>query len=306
MRGTRLLSSIYSQPWAIVPEIGAQMLGVVHRWSMDHRLTQDEIQIAINGSGHAPQAAAPASGQQTSSGGVAVIKILGVISARSELVADSSLGGGLSAESISKRFQAAMNDPEVSSIVLDIESPGGAVFGIPELAAEIMAARDKKHIFAIANSMAASAAFWIGASASTFAATPSAQVGSVGVYSAHEDLSKALETAGVKVSMVSYGDYKTERNPFEPLSDAARGHMQSLVDQYGSMFDKAVADGRGVSPAVVRETYGKGRTFGSKEAKALGMIDRISTLDEIVAEAKMKKRSPYPKRAAASARLSLI
>lgn len=304
MRGARLLPFIYSQVWAIDPEIGSQMLGVVHRWAMDHRLSDDEIRIAIAESGHAPQAAVPGSGQQ-SSGGVAVIKILGVISARSEMVADSSLGGGMSAETISKRFQSAMSDPEVSSIVFDIESPGGAVFGIPELAVEIMKARETKHVYAIANSMAASAAYWIGSAAGTFVATPSAQVGSIGVYSAHEDLSKAMETAGVKVSMVSYGEYKTERNPFEPLNDTARAHMQSLVDAYGKQFEKAVADGRGVASGVVRESFGQGRTFGAQEAKSRGMIDKIATLDEVIAEAKMKKRAPYPKRAAASARLAI-
>jgi len=113
--------------------------------------------------------------------------------------------------------------------------------------------------------------------------TPSGEVGSIGVVAAHMDISKMAESAGLKVTLVSAGKYKTEGNQFEPLSDEARAALQVRVDDYYAMFVKAVARNRGVSPADVRNGFGEGRVVGAKQAVALGMADRVATLDETLA-----------------------
>ena len=91
------------------------------------------------------------------------------------------------------------------------------------------------------------------------------------------------EKAGVKVTMISAGKFKTEGNEFEPLSDEARAAIQKRVDGYYSSFTGAVAKGRGVTPSAVRGGFGEGRVVGANEAVSLGMADRIGTLESTLA-----------------------
>jgi signal peptide peptidase SppA len=130
--------------------------------------------------------------------------------------------------------------------------------------------------------MMASAAYWLASQADEIVSIPSGNVGSIGVFSAHQDLSAALEKEGIKVTLIKAGKFKVEGNPFEPLSDEARAQIQTRVDDAYSQFTKDVARGRGVKPSDVRGGYGEGRALPAKEAKAVGLIDRIATMDEVL------------------------
>jgi len=165
-------------------------------------------------------------------------------------------------------------------VVLDVDSPGGAVNGVEELADEMLRARGQKPVVAVANTLAASAAYWIATAADEVVVTPSGEVGSIGVFAVHEDFSAALEAAGIRVSLVSAGKYKMEGNPYEPLGDEGRAALQERVDDYYGMFVGAVARGRGVAAKDVREGFGQGRLVGARQAVELGMADRVATLDE--------------------------
>jgi signal peptide peptidase SppA len=212
-----------------------------------------------------------------------VLPIYGVIGQRMNMLGDIS--GGTSTESIGAQFDAAMRDDAVSAIVLDIDSPGGTVAGIPELAAKIHAARGQgKQVIAVANSMAASAAYWIASAADSIVVTPSGEVGSIGVFRVHTDLTKALDEAGVKKTVIRAGKYKAEGLPFEPLGDEARAAMQSDVDEYYGQFIDAVAQHRGRSAAQVKAGYGEGRTLSAKRALSAGMVDQIATLDDVLSQ----------------------
>jgi hypothetical protein len=105
----------------------------------------------------------------------------------------TEMSGGTSVDGFLEQLNAALDDDQVGHIVLDIDSPGGAVDRIPEAAAQIRAGRAKKPITAIANTTAASAAYWLAAQASELVVTPSGQVGSIGVYAAHDDISGMQE-----------------------------------------------------------------------------------------------------------------
>src|SRR5215467_6271108 len=129
-------------------------------------------------------------------------------------------------DGIRARLEAAAANPDVSAIVLDVDSPGGTVAGTPETAAAVRRAAEVKPVVAVANSLAASAAYWIASQASSLVVGPSADVGSIGVISAHIDRSKMLEDMGLRVTVVSAGRYKAEGNPFAPLSDEAKANMQ--------------------------------------------------------------------------------
>ena len=163
-----------------------------------------------------------------------------------------------------------------------MNSPGGQVGGIEELSKKIFDARGTKPIVAVANHLMASAAYWIGTAADEIVVTPSGEVGSIGVFAAHQDISAQLEKEGIKVSLIKAGKYKAEANPYEPLSEEARAAIQENVsDIYGSFVD-AVARNRGVKSAAVRTGFGEGRVVSAKQAIELGMADRIGTLDEVI------------------------
>jgi signal peptide peptidase SppA len=212
---------------------------------------------------------------------VAIIPIRGMIRQRGGGLF-GFLFGGASTEGIGAAFRQALADDTVGAIVLDVDSPGGTTFGVPELAAEILAGRERKPVVAVASGYMASAAYWIASAAGEIVAAPSAMVGSIGVYYMHVDWSKELEAAGIKVTLIHAGKYKVEDSPHAPLADDARARLQAQVDEMYTMFVDAVAAGRKTTPKAVREGYGEGAVLTAKEAKAAGLVDRIATLQQTI------------------------
>jgi len=220
----------------------------------------------------------------TVEGNVGVLPLTGIITQRSGNGLMEMLFGGVKVDAFSAAFKQMVDTPSVGAIVLDIDSPGGSVFGVNELATQIREARGSKPIIGVANSMAASAAYLIGSAVDTLAVTPGGQVGSIGVYSTHQDFSEADAQFGVKTTLISAGKFKTEANPYEPLTDSAREHMQEQVDAYYEQFVGAVAKGRGKSAATVRGKFGQGRMLMAADALEVGMVDRVASLDQVLAE----------------------
>lgn len=202
--------------------------------------------------------------------------------------------GGTSIESISKMIHAVEADDSISTVLLDIDSPGGVVSGMPELIGELRRLRESKHVVALANSLAASAAYWIASQADEIVATPEALVGSIGVFAVHEDWSKAHEMRGVNVTYISAGKYKTSGNFDAPLDEAARSNMQAIVDDAYRLFTNDVAIGRGVSVETVRDGYGEGRVLTARAAREAGMIDRIAGFSETVSRLNGRRADAPP------------
>jgi signal peptide peptidase SppA len=217
-------------------------------------------------------------------GNVATIPLKGVLMPQVSLLA-MLFGMGSGLNTFRSDLRQASGNPDISHIVLDIDSPGGLVDHIPETAAEIRQAASKKPVTAVANTLAASAAYWLGSQASEFVVTPSGETGSIGVYSVHKDLSQMHEAAGVKHTIISAGKRKTEGNPYQPLSSDAAEGIQEAVNDYYQMFTRDVARGRGASTSDVRDGFGEGRTLTAKRAVSAGLVDRIDTLQGAVARA---------------------
>lgn len=215
---------------------------------------------------------------------IAVIPVTGVLEARTTLMGE--LFGMSSYERIGHIFDAMMSDETVSGVILDVASPGGMVYGAPELSDKIFQARGRKPIIAVANPMAASGAYWIAAAADRVVSTPSADVGSVGVIAEHVDMSQANDREGAKVTVIrsQKAPFKAETNSAEPLTDEARQNLQARADAIHARFVADLARFRGVSVEHVNEHFGRGRLVDSKAAMSAGMIDRIGTLPEIAAK----------------------
>lgn len=277
LKYARILQAVYQTPWAIQPSRLTDILDVLEYHAEGGTLSREEIELYI---GVSEKRAAART--QVQGGGIAVLSIRGIISHRIEAVNDMSGPGGTSVERFRQRFRDAMASADVSGVVIDIDSPGGSVEGVPELASEIREARGKKPTIAVANTLAASAAYWLGTAFDELSVTPSGEVGSVGVYAAHDDRSVQMEQRGVKRTLIAAGKYKTEGNPFEPLTEEARAFVQKRVDEVHDQFVAAVAANRGVSQKAVRENYGEGRAFGADESVARGMADRVETLEQAI------------------------
>lgn len=273
----RIRSYVLETPWAILPGTLATILDALTFRAQGGRLTAEEIRERI-GAVSRPTA--------SQSGSIAVLPLFGVVCHRIGSMDDAS--GGTSVERFAGQFRAAMAEPSIGAIIIDIDSPGGAVSGVDELAAEIYQARGRKPIVAVANSMAASAAYWIGSAAGELSVIPTGEVGSIGVLAAHQSVAGQQERQGVKTTLVTAGRHKAEGNPFEPLTDEARAEIQARVDDYYAMFVRAVARNRGVPAETVRTGYGEGRVVGARKALDLGMVDYVETMDQtIVRVAKM-------------------
>lgn len=290
-----ILAEFYSTPWVLDPDTYAQMQLILERWASGVRLPQAEIQAAI---GDAPQAAADRRAQagQAGQGAVAVVPVYGVITHRAR---DLSVSTPMtSTELLTQQLRSAAHNPDISAIVLDVDSPGGSVFGVQEVGDTIQALRGTKPIIAVANAKAASGAYWIASQADELVITPSGAVGSIGALMVHRDQSAKNERDGVKTTYVHAGKYKVEGNPDNPLDAEGQTHLQGMVDHYYSTFVRAVAKGRGVSVDTVRgESFGQGRMVLAKDAVAAGMANRIGTLDQVIADLANPKRRPMGQQA---------
>jgi capsid assembly protease len=228
----------------------------------------------------APLAAAPTRSSGARAGSIAVIQVFGAIVQRASQIGMCESGVG--ADDIGRALNAAMADETIGQILLEFDTPGGSVFGVGELADQIRSQRAIKPIIGLSNSLAASAGYWLLSQCSEAYCTPGGMVGSIGVYTAHQDISKALDEAGVKVTLISAGKFKTEGSPFMPLEDDARANVQGSVDDYYSIFTAGVAKGRGVPVAQVRDGMGQGRVLGADQALAQNMIDGVATFADVV------------------------
>lgn len=298
MKHALLISEFLSTPWALMPERLAAFTGVVARWSTGRTVDADTM-ARVRADADIVAARRGAATKATG-GAIAVLPMYGVVTQRGNMADDISGPGSMSTQLFAQSLRSALADDSVDAVLIDVDSPGGSVYGVQELADEIYQARGQKPVVAVANSLAASAAYWLGSAASEFYVTPGGEVGSIGVWSAHEDWSKALAEAGVTTTLISAGKYKTEGSPYEPLSADAQSFMQSRVDDYYGAFTKAVARNRGVPITSVRDGMGQGRVLGAQAAKDAGMVDDIATFDDVIRRISKNLRQSAKAKAAES------
>jgi len=278
MNANILIHEALDTPFALMPTYLSVVGAILSRWRDGHDADRDDFANLQARSG-----SRSASRSGPNAAGIQVIPMHGVLSQRGDIL-DAILGGGsVSTQAVSQALRAALADDSVAGVILDIDSPGGSVYHIGELSDEVYRARSVKPIFAIADALAGSAAYWIGASATQFYSTPSGEVGSIGVFALHSDLSAAFEREGIKTTLIAAGKYKTEGNAFEPLGAEARNAVQGRIDEYYGAFTRAVARGRNTTVDAVRNGMGQGRIVGAPKAAAQNMIDGVATFDQTVA-----------------------
>lgn len=288
----RIARAVFETPWFIREREGRIVAEIVLERVAGDRLSEEDIHARVSA---AQAAQGPRRGPRVA-GAVAVIPIYGVIMPRVTLMTEMS--GGSTVAGIREAFREVLADEAVGSILFDVDSPGGAVDGIEELATEIREARGRKPMVAIANTLMASAAYYVACQADEVVASPSSLTGSIGVFLEHVEFSRADEAEGVTATVIRRPAGKHEVNAVEPLSDDARSHLQEMIDDYYGQFVGAVAKGRGVTPAVVRAGYGEGRVLTARRALEAGLVDRVETYDEALRRLATGK-GPAPRATAA-------
>jgi len=221
--------------------------------------------------------------------GVAVIFASGALVHREQFnMADSTYFVGYNR--LAEQLEAAVADPEVHAVLQIYDSPGGQVSGAFEYGDRIAALRGKKPMWAIADDLAASAAYLAGSAFEQFAVSATGYVGSVGVVMRHVDLSRALANEGIKVTHIFAGAHKVDGNPYEPLPKDVQASLQADVEGLYESFVQAVARNRGMAAEAVRAT--QARTYRGEAGVEAGLADRVATTDQLISElAAMRPRS---------------
>jgi capsid assembly protease len=275
-----LATRLFNVPLAITPDkceiimaALAERLGVTHLVRSNGQVLafdqQDEGEAAGRDSSR------PDRGYDLVSG-VAVIPITGTLVQRTGTLRPYS--GMTGYDGVRLAFLAALADSEVDAIVLDIDSPGGEVAGCFDLADTVYKARGRKPIWAVLDECAFSAAYAIASAADYITVPRTGGTGSVGVIFMHCDMSKALDKAGLTVTLITCGDRKADGADVAPLSKEAFARFQADVDSVGGIFVNTVARNRGMSSAAVRGT--QATTFLGARGVEIGFADALMAPDE--------------------------
>ncbi|MDQ7011337.1 MAG: S49 family peptidase, partial [Mariprofundaceae bacterium] len=205
--------------------------------------------------------------------GIAVIEIAGTLVHRGAWIGQSS--GLTSYEGITAQIDAAIADPQVRAIALEIDSFGGEVAGAFDLADRIRAAREVKPVHAFVAEHALSAGYALASQADHITLPRTGVVGSIGVVTLHTEMSGMLEQKGVTVTLVHAGACKTDANPYEPLPDSVQARMQSELEGLRTLFAQTVAAGRGNRLDVHAALDTEAAILRGNEAVAAGLADAV-------------------------------
>lgn len=266
---THVAGMIFGTPLLVEP----RKLEVI-LWALGPRLGLDEAFRARLVPGAEDPAAAPKERRPLSvDGGIACVQVMGTLSHR---VSDMEAASGLSSyETIADELAAAVADPRVEGILLEVDSFGGGAAGCFDLAEKIRAAREVKPVVGVANQFAMSAGYALLSQCTEVVVPQGGEVGSIGVVTTHMDVTKAAEDAGVKVTHVYAGAHKVDFSPYVSLSDEARARLAADVTSLYGAFVQAVAAGRGPRMSAEKARATEARTFMGAAAVEAGLADRV-------------------------------
>lgn len=213
-------------------------------------------------------------------GGVAVIEIHGSLVHRHDLF--SAFSGMTSYETIGVELEKAVEDPQVRAILLEVDSPGGEVNGVFDLADKIRMASEEKPVWAIAADFAASAAYLLGSAADRLFVSQTGVTGSIGVIALRWDETGALEAEGLSVTEIFAGARKTDGSPLHQITDDELRALQGRVNTIYDLFTAKVADYRELEEEAVRET--EAAVFIGQAGVDVGLADGIATTELLLAQ----------------------
>lgn len=283
---------ILTSPWAMQPEKYEEVVGIYRTHLRGEKIDLKAIEAAIG------RPLANESKPYEVVDGVAILDVSGVLAKGMSMF--MRVCGGTSTAYLQRDLQMALDDPTVKAIILNVDSPGGAVDGTQELAQAVFSARERKPIVSLADGTMASAAYWIGSAASeVFIVSDTTAVGSIGIITTHVDRSQAEAVSGVKTTPIYSGKYKATGHPYAPLSEEDKALIQSRLDHIYTVFVESIAQFRGVSVDTVLSQMAEGQVFLGKQAIDAGLADGVSSLADLIA--RLSKDASLPNARAGAA-----
>lgn len=202
-------------------------------------------------------------------------------------------------DEIRQALVAAANDPEVGAILLDVNSGGGAVAGVTDVADLVSTIDAKvKPVHTYSESIIASAAIWVGAQARSVQIGKVAEAGSIGVLTVLKSMARYYKEMGIDAEVLRSGEFKALGHPLDPINDKAKAEIMGQLMQMDAMFVDYMAEARGVTAEMATEKFGKGRVFVGQSAVDTGLVDAVTTFDAVVSAIQgaidsEKQRSQY-------------
>jgi signal peptide peptidase SppA len=213
-------------------------------------------------------------------GNVAIVSVSGPMVPKTSFITE--FFGITSYEDIRNALAAVVNSKKAKAIVMNWDTPGGAVSGTKETS-DLITKIDTRFlpVYSSANSNMLSAGMWLGSSARDISANTMSSVGSIGVVAIHVEMSEAMKRSGITTTVFRAGARKALGDPYSPLSKKASEEIQSDINYIHTQFMNHVAEERNMSPSEIT-AVADGRTFWGPEAKKIGLVDNIRTLEELV------------------------
>lgn len=250
--------------WVIDPEKFDAMLAFVQ----ENPLPEPQASLGTEGDGPA---------LYTVIDGIAMMEISGPMTRK--LTSFQGMLGGTSTISLRNSVRAAVDDPNVRGIWLEIDSPGGTVAGTNALGDDIAYAAARKPLIAFIPDLAASGAVWACTQAGYVIADPVARIGSIGAIARLTDTSGIYDKKGIKVTYVRTAPMKALGQAGEPVTDEQVADTRRELDDVHQAFVGAIARGRGITVEQVNKAA-DGRMYIAADALSLGLIDKIMTRDQ--------------------------
>tara|TARA_Y100001934_G_scaffold281710_1_gene392378 strand:+ start:311 stop:1519 length:1209 start_codon:yes stop_codon:yes gene_type:complete len=262
-------------------------------WAITETALHTILEVAAR-ENEAPEAVAAKLGRQlqnsynaTQRDGVAIIPVTGPLFRYANIF--TAISGASSYELIARDFMSALENPQITSIILDIDSPGGEVNGVSELASMIFEARGTKPVIAYASGDAASGAYWIASAADEIVVSETSALGSIGVVGIYRG--KSAKESAETVEIVSS---QSPHKRLDPMSDDGRAKLQTRIDAMADVFVSTIARNRSVTADHVLEHYGGGDVMIGGHAVNAGLADRIGSLERLITELSSPKTQSPP------------
>lgn len=228
---------------------------------------------------------------------------VGVVSIRGPLVPSAPwyarYTGITGYDEIRSALIAAANDPDIGAVLLDVNSGGGAVAGVTDVADLVgMIDAKVKPVHTYSDGMIASAALWVGASARDLQIGKVTEAGSIGVLTVLKSMSRYYKEMGIDAEVLRSAEFKAMGHPLDPITDKAKAEIMDQLMQMDAMFNEHMADARGTTVELATEKFGKGRVFIGQRAVEVGLADAVSTFDAVISSLQgaidsQKQRSQY-------------
>lgn len=209
--------------------------------------------------------------------GVAIIPVVGPLFRYANIF--TQISGASSYEILAKDFTAALDDPAIKAIILDIDSPGGEVNGVAELAGMVFEARGRKPIVAYASGDAASGAYWLASAADQIVVSETSALGSIGVVGVYR-----RKDAGESASEVEIVSSQSPHKRLDPASSEGKKRLQQRIDAMANVFIATISRNRGVDPITVMDNFGGGDVLIGAAAVGAGLADRVGSLERLISE----------------------